>query len=136
MNRDKTKGTKNTNKGKLRAANPFAGPSKMPSASTGRNHFQGPEKTSNKKFAHIVKEYGGVKVPLIEKIVVHIINESQTGWLNFLKGKIDLLELPKDNYSETFSASNELTPEMEKKGIVLGQTSSLTNVYYFGFNQK
>jgi len=93
-------------------------------------------KTSNTNFTNIVKEYAGKKVPLIDKIIVHIIKESQTGWLNFLKGKIDLLELPKDNYSETFTATSELTPDMKKKEINLGQTSSMTNVYYFGFNQK
>lgn len=93
-------------------------------------------KTSNEKFKTYVSEYGGKKLPFLEKIKVKIIKESQTQWLQFMKGNVDYLEIPKDNFSESLSPQKELNPEMKRKGIVLGITPSYTNVYYYGINQK
>ncbi|MCO4793276.1 MAG: hypothetical protein KC493_06180 [Bacteriovoracaceae bacterium] len=92
--------------------------------------------TSNKRFEEYVKEYAGKEVPFLEKIVVHVINESQTQWLNFMKGKLDYLEVPKDNFSQAITPSKSLSPEMLSKNISLGITPSNSNVYYFGFNNK
>lgn len=93
-------------------------------------------KTALPKYKTIVDQYGGKKLPLLEKVNVKIINESQTSWLNFMKAKVDYLEVPKDNLSEAMTPSKTVTPEMKEKGISLGFTSSLTNIYYFGVNQK
>ena len=93
-------------------------------------------KTGDKKYDSILQSYGGKKIPFIDVIKVNIINESQSAWLNFLKGKLDYLEVPKDNMGETLTPTNSISPKMEKKGIELGFTSSLTNVYYFGVNQQ
>lgn len=93
-------------------------------------------KTSSPEYAHFVKEYGGRKLPLLDAITVHVISESQTGWLNFMRDKIDYLEVPKDNFSETFISQQKLTPEMEKRGIRVGQTPAQTNIFYFGLNNK
>jgi oligopeptide transport system substrate-binding protein len=92
--------------------------------------------TGNPKYASLLKEYKGKKVPFLDKIKVHVINEAQSAWLNFLKGKLDYLEVPKDNMGDTLSPSNSISPAMKLKGIQLGFTSSLTNVYYFGVNQQ
>ncbi len=93
-------------------------------------------KTSALKFAHYTREYGGKRVPFIDEIKVKIIREAQTAWLNFIKGKIDYLEVPKDNFQEAFVTQNKLTPEMIEKGIKQGVVESLGNIYYFGFNLK
>ncbi|MBT7609651.1 MAG: hypothetical protein HN576_07835 [Bacteriovoracaceae bacterium] len=92
--------------------------------------------TGDKAYTSILKEYGGKKIPFLDKIKVHVINEAQSAWLNFLRGKLDYLEVPKDNMNETLSPSNNISPGMNAKGIQLGFTSSLTNVYYFGINQQ
>ena len=42
----------------------------------------------------------GKKLPFLNGVNFHIIKEEQTRWLNFLAKKIDLLEIPKDNYSQ------------------------------------
>jgi oligopeptide transport system substrate-binding protein len=92
--------------------------------------------TGDEKYASILKDYAGKKIPFIDIIKVNIINESQSAWLNFLKGKLDYLEVPKDNMGDTLTPTNSISPKMKKKGIELGFTSSLTNVYYFGVNQQ
>ncbi|MEK6625342.1 MAG: ABC transporter substrate-binding protein, partial [Bdellovibrionota bacterium] len=76
------------------------------------------------------------RLPFIDKIVVHVMNEAQTTWLNFLKGRVDYLEIPKDNFDSSITAQASLAPELEQKGIKLGVTDSNTNLYYFGINNR
>jgi len=40
----------------------------------------------------------GKKLPLVNKIVVSIMTESQPAWLSFEKGKLDYNGIPKDNF--------------------------------------
>ena len=88
------------------------------------------------EFKKFVEEYGGKQVPFLDKIVVKIMNENQTQWLNFIKGQLDYLEVPKDNFTQAVTPQKEASKEMMDKGIELGITQSNTNVYYFGFNNK
>ena len=92
--------------------------------------------TASKKYLSYIKNYQGSRVPLIPKIRVQIINESQSAWLNFLRGKLDYIEIPKDSFSTSVLSGKSLSPEMKKKGIVLGLTKSNSNIYYFGLNNK
>lgn len=74
----------------------------------------------------------GKKLPLIDKIVVNVMVESQPAWLKFNKGEIDYLSIPKDNFSSTI-VGNKLSQEMLDKGMSLTIMPSL-DVYYIGFN--
>lgn len=59
----------------------------------------------------------GKRLPLVDRIVVEIIPESQPLWLNFLKGKIDISTPPKDAYAQAFTLTKDLSPELQKRGI-------------------
>lgn len=83
------------------------------------------------EFKHLLGD-AGKKLPLIDKIVVNVMVESQPAWLKFNKGEIDFLSIPKDNFSSTI-VGNKLSPEMQKKGMSLTIMPSL-DVYYIGFN--
>ncbi len=74
----------------------------------------------------------GKKLPLIDKIIVNVMVESQPAWLKFNKGEIDYLSIPKDNFSSTI-VGNKLNREMLNKGMSLTIMPSL-DVYYIGFN--
>ena len=39
-----------------------------------------------------------VKRSFVEKVIVNIMVEDQPRWLNFQKGNIDYLTIPKDNF--------------------------------------
>ena len=77
----------------------------------------------------------GKKIPFIDIIEFNIIKESQTRWLNFLSKKIDLLELPKDNFSSVIDDRGHLKPELSKKNIT-GQLISSSTYYWFAFNMN
>ena len=74
----------------------------------------------------------GKRLPLVEKVVVHVIKEDQPRWLKFQKGEIDTTGIPKDNFA-TAIKDNKLTPELENKGIILEITPGL-DVTYTAFN--
>jgi ABC-type transport system substrate-binding protein len=75
----------------------------------------------------------GKKIPLVDKIIVDIIVESQPKWLSFQKAKADLLEIPKDNFDTAVIAGKDLSPELRSKGIRLFANPQL-DVTFFAFN--
>ena len=83
------------------------------------------------EFKHMLAD-AGKKLPLVDKIVVDVLVESQPSWLKFNKGETDYLYIPKDNYSTTV-VGNQLSKEMLDKGITLTISPSL-DVYFYGFN--
>ena len=77
----------------------------------------------------------GKKIPFIDIIEFNIIKESQTRWLNFLSKKIDVMELPKDNFSSVIDNFGNLKPELLHKDIN-GQLITSSTYYWFAFNMK
>ena len=75
----------------------------------------------------------GKKIPLVDKIIVDIIVESQPKWLSFQKAKADLLEIPKDNFDTAVLGGKEISPELKSKGIRLFANAQL-DVTFFAFN--
>ncbi|MFT6067760.1 MAG: ABC-type transport system substrate-binding protein [Bacteriovoracaceae bacterium] len=85
-------------------------------------------------YAEFVKNYGGKKLPLVDEIDVQVILENQTQWLNFSAGKIDYLDIPKDNFDSSI-IGNKLSDDLKAKGVHLEVAPSLST-YYVAFNQS
>jgi oligopeptide transport system substrate-binding protein len=77
----------------------------------------------------------GKRLPLVDKIVVHFIIESQPKWQNFHKAKVDLLEIKDTNISQTINLKKELLPQHKSKGIRLFLNPQL-DVTFFAFNHE
>jgi len=77
----------------------------------------------------------GKKIPFIDRINFTIIKESQTRWLNFLSKKIDMLVLPKDNFSSVIDKKGKLKISLKSKNIQ-GQLVSSSTYYWFAFNMN
>lgn len=71
----------------------------------------------------------GKKLPLVDKVIVNIVVESQPQWLNFQKGSADLLGVPKDNFDQAIVGGKSLHPDMAKKGIRLSMVNALDTTY-------
>lgn len=75
-------------------------------------------------------------LPFLDKIIIHILRESQPAWLNFLSGKIDRLTLAKDQFQSALDLSQKaLTPEFKSKGIELS-IEPTGWFYYVAFSSK
>jgi len=77
----------------------------------------------------------GKKLPLVDKITVDIIIESQPKWLAFQKAKHDLLELKDSQFEQAVDQSKQLKDEFRKKGMRLIYHPML-DVTYFAFNHE
>lgn len=75
----------------------------------------------------------GKPLPFIDKIIFHEIPETQPRWLNFQKGTLDFMGVPKDNFDATIGADGKLKPEFVAKGIQMFKYP-WPDVVYIGFN--
>lgn len=74
----------------------------------------------------------GKKLPLVDKVVVDIIPADQTQWLNFQKGRVDLMEM-KSMYERAVEDSNQLHPNLKSNGIRL-HIDPMLDVTFFAWN--
>ncbi len=79
-------------------------------------------------------EDAGQALPFAERIVFHEIIEDQPRWLNFMRGNLDFVDIPKDNF-ESAVVGDSLSPQLAEKGIFL-QVSTEPDVTYTAFNMK
>jgi oligopeptide transport system substrate-binding protein len=80
-------------------------------------------------------QFSGRKVPFLDRINVHILVESQPRWLNFTKAKMDVIELPKDNYEQALTKERGLNDELKAKGI-FHSSNPLLDVTFYAFNHE
>jgi len=78
-------------------------------------------------------EDAGKQLPFADKLVMTIYEESQPLWLNFMKGNLDFVAIPKDNFGVAVTPSKELAPEFVQKGIKLQKTPML-DITHYSFN--
>lgn len=75
----------------------------------------------------------GKQIPFVSRMSFQIYVERQPMWLNFLTGKLDIANIPKDSFSAAVSPSKELLPNLSSKGIKLHKAASL-DVTHTSFN--
>lgn len=74
----------------------------------------------------------GKALPFVDQLVFFEIIETQPRWLNLMKGALDFMGVPKDNFDAAI-ANGKLKPELEAKGVKLWNYPYLETVY-LGFN--
>jgi oligopeptide transport system substrate-binding protein len=78
----------------------------------------------------------GKKIPFVDGIQVHVVKEDQPRWLLFMKGDIDAIAPPKDNFDTavkvidpkkplTDPGNLEVNPELKAKGVELTASVAL-----------
>ena len=78
----------------------------------------------------------GKPVPFADRLIWRVIEEDQPAWLLFMRGEIDGMEIPKDNFNEAVSLKNrEVTDEMQDRGISLKHFDD-PSVFWIGFNMQ
>lgn len=92
--------------------------------------------TQGDRFAHeknLLKD-AGAKLPFASTIRLVVIKETQTEWLNFMKKKIDMVNLT-SNYHLALSQDGKVLPEIIKQDIEL-QASPTLIYWWLSFNMK
>jgi ABC-type transport system substrate-binding protein len=88
---------------------------------------------ASEEYKGLLKD-AGKRLPLVDKVVVNIMTETQPAWLKLNKGEVDYLGIPKDNFASAIK-DNKLAPDLEAKGISLEIAPQL-DVTYTGFNYE
>ena len=72
------------------------------------------------------------RLPMVDKVVVTIIDEQQPRWLSFLNNEQDYMERLQENFALQAVPNNKLAPNLAKRGIQVEQVplSDLTMFYF------
>ena len=74
----------------------------------------------------------GRPLPLLDRVEVAIIEETQPRWLAFLQGELDLLSVPAE-YIDAAAPKGQLAPNLAKRGVQISQAVNPTTRHvYFG----
>ena len=83
----------------------------------------------------IYRQMKGKRMPLLDKVVVSIIEEPQPRWLSFLNNEQDFNEKLKQNFITQAAPNNKLAPNLAKRGIQMEQTP-LPDFTLLSFNME
>ena len=73
---------------------------------------------ASEAYQHMLAD-AGKKLPLVDKIITHIVPEEQPRWLKFQQGAVDIIDMSRDNNAVTVVQNNSLAPQWQQKGIQL-----------------
>jgi ABC-type transport system substrate-binding protein len=80
----------------------------------------------------IAQQMRGRKLPMIDRVEVAIIEETQPRWLAFLNGELDLLWVPAEFITRA-APNNQVAPNLAKRGVQMRQyVIPITRHVYFG----
>lgn len=69
-------------------------------------------------YQHLLAD-AGKKLPLVDKVITHILPEEQPRWLKFQQGQVDVLDISRDNIALEVVRGNQLDPASQAKGMQL-----------------
>jgi ABC-type transport system substrate-binding protein len=61
----------------------------------------------------------GKKLPLVDRVVVSIVEEAQPRWLSFLRGEADVIEEVPIDFAGVAMPGNHLAPNLAKQGLTM-----------------
>ena len=81
----------------------------------------------------ILAKLKGRTVPMVDRVEVSIIEESQPRWLAFLNGQLDMLERLPNEFAGLAIPNNQLAPHLAKKGVSMERVPLGDSTFtYFG----
>jgi ABC-type transport system substrate-binding protein len=63
------------------------------------------------------KALKGRKLPLVDQVLISVIEETQPRWLSFLNQQLDVCDRVPEEFSDTAMPNNQLAPHLAKKGV-------------------
>lgn len=77
----------------------------------------------------------GKRLPFIDRVFWRVIVEDQPRWLLLMRGDIDLITIPKDNFGQAVSMGTELTEEMKQRDMQL-RLFDEPSTFWLGMNMN
>ncbi len=73
----------------------------------------------DKRLTAIAAQFKGRRLPLVDEVVISIIEEPQPRWLSFLNEEQDVMDQLPNDFANTVIPNNQLAPNLAKKGILM-----------------
>ncbi len=96
--------------------------------------YDGEPATDDARGQALLQRFRGRKLPMLDRIEVSIIEESQPRWLSFLNGQIDLLSVPLE-FAQQAAPGGELAPWLAKRGVHMDRFANADRTLYY-FNME
>ncbi len=98
-------------------------------------YFDGQPAPDDARANEILRLHKGKRLPMVGRVEISIIEETQPRWLSFLNGEMDLMYQVPDEFANQAMPNNKLAPHLAKKGIRMEQVPALDITYNF-FNME
>ncbi len=82
----------------------------------------------------LLERLRGRLLPMVDRVEISIVNESQPRWLSFLTERFDLLSVPLE-YAQLAAPNGKLAPNLARKGIGLQRIVNPDRTLYY-FNME
>jgi len=83
----------------------------------------------------MLRKLKGRRLPMIDRVEINVVEETQPRWLAFLNGEFDLMFQLPEEYANQAIPNNELAPNLRKQGILMEQTTALDLTFNY-FNME
>ncbi|MEO5669465.1 MAG: ABC transporter substrate-binding protein, partial [Ramlibacter sp.] len=90
---------------------------------------------NNKEFQELFARMKGKRIPIVDKVVVSIIDEPQPRWLAFLNKEHDFMERLPQNFATHAIPNNKIAPNLAKQGIKMERVP-LSDISMMYFNME
>jgi ABC-type transport system substrate-binding protein len=99
------------------------------------DYFDGEPAADDVKGQAILKMQKGKRLPMVGRIEVSVIEETQPRWLSFLNEETDLMYQVPEDFANQAMPNNKLAPHLAKRGIRMEQVPALDLTYnYFNMD--
>jgi len=99
------------------------------------SHFDAEPAADDAQAQAIYRQMKGKRIPMVDKVVVSIIDEDQPRWLAFLGNEHDLYYELSATYAYQAIPNNQLAPNLAKRGIQMARAISPDLVIHY-FNME
>jgi ABC-type transport system substrate-binding protein len=98
-------------------------------------YWDGEPPPGDEAAAALLKKMKGKRVPIVGRIEISVIEETQPRWLAFLNEEMDLMYQVPEEFANQAMPMNKLAKNLERRGIKMEQLPALDYTYAF-FNME
>ncbi|HUL56848.1 MAG TPA: ABC transporter substrate-binding protein, partial [Usitatibacter sp.] len=98
-------------------------------------YFEAQPNPDDARGQEILAKFKGRRIPMIDRVEVSIIEETQPRWLSFLNAEMDLIFLVPEEFGYQAFPNNKVAANLARRGIAMEQLPALDLTYNF-FNMS
>jgi ABC-type transport system substrate-binding protein len=98
-------------------------------------YWDGEPPPGDAKAQALLKQMKGKRLPIVGRIEISIIEETQPRWLSFLNAEMDLMYQVPEEFANQAMPMNKLAKNLERRGIQMEQLPALDYTYAY-FNME